>query len=119
MPEASIDENRRPITPHDDVGLAWHALHVEPIAVAVPPQPLPHLQLRFGAFAVDARHHIVALLWGEAVGHGLFDGFKELVEIRKEGSVLDYALVRRNCPMEFSVMARNIGINSEIVFPLA
>ena len=54
MPETTIHKNSRVIPPHDDVGLAWHALHVEAIALAMPPQPLPDLQLGFGAFAVDA-----------------------------------------------------------------
>ena len=69
MPKTSIDKNRRPIPPHDDVGLARHALHVEAITVTMTPQPLPHLQLGLGAFAVDARHHAVALFGCEAVGH--------------------------------------------------
>ena len=69
VPKTSIHENRRSIPPHDDVGLAWDALHVEAIAVAMPPKPLPDQHLGLGAFAVDARHHVVALLWSEAVGH--------------------------------------------------
>ena len=70
VPETPIHKNRRPIPPHDDVGLAWHALHVEAIAVAVPPQPLPHLQLGLGAFAVDARHAVMPLSGSHLVGHG-------------------------------------------------
>ena len=69
MPEASVDEDGSAVFPHHDVRLPWHALHVEPIAVAVPPQPLPHLQLGLGAFAVDVRHHEVTLFGGEVVGH--------------------------------------------------
>ena len=70
VPKAPVHKNRRPVFPHHDVGLARHRLHVEPVAVAVPPQPLPHLQLGLGAFAVDARHDVVSLCRSEAVGHG-------------------------------------------------
>ena len=69
MPKTPIHKNCRPIPSHDDVGLARHALHVEAIAVAVPPQPLPHFQLGFGVLAADARHAVVAVGWSEAVGH--------------------------------------------------
>ena len=68
MPETAIHKNGRPIPPHDDVRFARHALHVKAIAVAMLPQPLPDFQLGLGAFAVDARHHIVALCGCEAVG---------------------------------------------------
>lgn len=69
MPETPIHKNCCPIPPHDDIRFAWHAFHIETIAVAVLPQPLPDLQLGLGAFAVDARHHAVALFGCEAVGH--------------------------------------------------
>jgi hypothetical protein len=77
VPETPIHKNRRPIPPHDDIRLAWHALHVEAIAVAVPPQPLPHLQLGLGAFAVDARHHAVALFGCETVCHRIENEYKD------------------------------------------
>lgn len=70
MPETTIHKNRRPIPPHDDVRFAWHTLHVETIAVAVPPQPLPYLQLGLGAFAVDARHAVMPLSGSHFVSHG-------------------------------------------------
>lgn len=70
MPETTIHKNRRPIPPHDDVRFAWHTLHVEAIAVAVSPQPLPDLQLGFGAFAVDARHAVMPLSRSHLVSHG-------------------------------------------------
>ena len=69
MPKTPIHKNRRAIPPHDDVGLAWHAFHVEAIAVTVSPQPLPHLQFWLGVLAADARHAVVALGWSEAVSH--------------------------------------------------
>ena len=69
MPEAPVDENRRAILPHHDVRLPRNRLHVEPIAVAMLPQPLSHLQLWFSAFAMDVRHHEVTLFWGENIGH--------------------------------------------------
>ena len=53
MPEAPIDEDRRAVLPHYDVGLSRNAFHVESIAIPMPPQPLPHFQLGLGAFAVD------------------------------------------------------------------
>ena len=71
VPETPVHENRRAVPPHHNIRLARHRFHVEAIAVAVPPQPLPHQEFGFGAFAVDARHHIVALLWSEAVGHNV------------------------------------------------
>ena len=69
VPEAPIHENRRSILPHHNVGFAWHALHVEAVAVAVGPQPSAHLQLGFGVLAAYVRHAAVALGGGEAVGH--------------------------------------------------
>ena len=69
MPKTAIDENRRPIPSHDDVGLARHALHIEAITVAMPPQPLPHQFFRLGVAAADVRHHFVTLCGSEAVGH--------------------------------------------------
>ena len=71
MPEASIHEDRRMVFSHHDIRFARDRLHVEAVAVAVVPQPLPHLQLGLGAFAVDVRHHEVTLFRSEVVGHGI------------------------------------------------
>ena len=76
VPEAPIYKNGGTILPHHDIRLPWHALHVEPIAIAVLPQPLPHLQLGLGAFAVNARHHKVTLGGSENIGHLLFQFVK-------------------------------------------
>ena len=84
MPETPIHKNCRPIPSHNNVGLAWNALHVEAIAVAVSPQPLPHLQLRLGAFAVDARHHAVALFGCETVGHRIEIKYKDTLFLFRE-----------------------------------
>ena len=70
MPEASVDEDGRMVAAHHDVGLPRDAFHVETVAIAVTPQPLPHLQLRLGVAAADVRHHKMALRWSEVVGHG-------------------------------------------------
>ena len=70
MPEAPVDEDCRAIFTHHDVGLPWDALHVEPIAVTMLPQPLPHLQFGFGAFAVDVRHAAMSLFWSHFISHG-------------------------------------------------
>ena len=75
MPETSVYENRRPILSHDYVGLAWHALHVEAITIAVPPQPLPHFQFGLGVLAADARHAVVALGGSETVSHVVAKSF--------------------------------------------
>ena len=69
MPEAPVHEYRRPVGPHHDVGLPGHRLHVEPIAVPVPPQPPPHLQLRLRVLAADVRHTAMPLLGSHRVGH--------------------------------------------------
>ena len=53
MPEAAIDKDRRAVLAHHDVRLAGDRFHVEAVAVAVIPQPLPHLQLGFGVPAAD------------------------------------------------------------------
>ena len=70
MPEAAVDEDGRAVRPHNDVRLAWHALHVEPVAVAMAPQPAAHLQLGFRVPAADVRHAAVPLLRCHRVGHG-------------------------------------------------
>lgn len=70
VPKTPIHKDSRPIPPHDDVRFARHALHVETIAVAVSPQPLPDLQLGLGAFAVDARHAVMPLSGSHLVSHG-------------------------------------------------
>ena len=69
VPKASVHEDRRAVLAHHDVGFSRHALHVETVAVAVFPQPLPHALLRRGVFAADARHAIVPLLGCHDVGH--------------------------------------------------
>jgi hypothetical protein len=71
MPETPVHEDRHMVFPHHDIRFAWHRLHVKTIAVAMMPQPLPHLQLGLGAFAVDVRHHEVTLFGSEAVCHGI------------------------------------------------
>ncbi len=69
MPEASVDEDGRVVAAHHDVGLPRNAFHVEAVAVAVTPQPLPDLQFGLGVAAADVRHHKMALRWSEAIRH--------------------------------------------------
>ena len=71
VPKAPVHEDCRPVFPHHDIGFARHALHVEPVAVPVPPQPLSHFELGLGAAAVDVRHAPVSLGGSETVGHVL------------------------------------------------
>ena len=72
VPEAAVYEDGRMVRPHHDVGFARHALHIEPVAVAMMPQPSPHLQLRLGGLAANVRHALVPLLGCHRVGHRIF-----------------------------------------------
>jgi hypothetical protein len=45
---------------------------------------LPDLQLRLGAFAVDARHHAVALFGCETVGHRIEIKYKDTLFLFRE-----------------------------------
>ena len=76
MPEASVDKDGRMVLAHDDIRFPRHTFHIEPIAVAVSPQPLPHLNLRLGIAAAYVRHHEVALGGGENIGHLLSQLFE-------------------------------------------
>lgn len=69
MPKASVDKDGCVVAAHHDVGLPRNAFHVEAVAVAVTPQPLPDLQFGLGVAAADVRHHKMALRWSEVVGH--------------------------------------------------
>lgn len=70
MPETAVDEDGGAVFPHHDVGFAGHGFHAQAVAVAVVPQPLPHLDFGFGVAAADVRHAAVALCGGHGVGHG-------------------------------------------------
>ena len=70
MPEASIDKDRCMVLSHHDIRFPRNTFYVEAVAIAVVPQPFPHLQFWLGIAAVDVRHHKVTLGWSEAVGHG-------------------------------------------------
>lgn len=70
MPEAAVDKDGGAVGPQDDVGLARYALDVEPVAIAVTPEPAAHQQLGLGGLAADVRHAAVALFGCHAVGHG-------------------------------------------------
>lgn len=70
VPEAAVHEDGGAVLAHHDVGFAGHALHVEAVAVAVPPKPTAYLQLGLSVLAVDARHAIMPLLGCHRVGHG-------------------------------------------------
>ena len=69
MPETAVDKDGGTVFPHHDVGLPWNTFHVEAVAIAMPPQPLPHLELRLGVATADARHHVVTLFRSEDVHH--------------------------------------------------
>ena len=63
VPEAAIDEDASAVASEHDVGFAWQARVVEPIAEAMRPQIAAHQQLGFGVLAVDCRH-VCMPLWG-------------------------------------------------------
>ena len=63
VPETSVHENGCAVGAQHYVGAAGHRLYVESVAVAVVPEPLPHLELRLGALAVYVRHAAVALIF--------------------------------------------------------
>lgn len=69
MPEAPVDEYRRPVGPHHDIRLPRHTLHVQPIPIPMTPQPPSHLQLWLCVLAADMRHTDVPLLGSHRVGH--------------------------------------------------
>lgn len=69
MPEAPVDENRRPVGSHHNIGLPRHTLHVQPIPIPMTPQPPSHLQLWLCVLAADMRHTDVPLLGSHRVGH--------------------------------------------------
>ena len=62
VPEAAVDEDAGAVLPHHYVGLARQARVVEPIAVAIGPQPPSHDYLGFGVLCVYGGHVGVALL---------------------------------------------------------
>lgn len=49
VPETPVDKYCCPISPHHNVWLPGNRLHIQPIAVSVRPQPLPHFPLGLGA----------------------------------------------------------------------
>ena len=67
--ETAVDENSRSVSAHHYVRLARHALDIEPVTVAVRPEPFPDQNLRLGRLAADMRHAAVALGGCEDVGH--------------------------------------------------
>lgn len=69
MPKAPVHEDGGAVFAHHDVGFAGHAFYAEAVAVAVVPEPLPHLKLRLGVATADVRHAAVALRGGHDVGH--------------------------------------------------
>ena len=69
VPKAPVHEYGCAVGPHNDVRLSGHTLHIQSVAVAVVPQPLPHLQLGLGAPTVYVRHAAVPLFGCHCVGH--------------------------------------------------
>ena len=69
MPEAPVDEYRRPVGPHHDIWFSRNAFHVQPIPIPMAPQPPPHTQLRLCVLAAYVRHTDVPLLGSHRVGH--------------------------------------------------
>ena len=69
MPEAPVDEYRRPVRPHHDIRLPGDAFHVQPIAVSVTPQPPPHLQLWLRVLTADVRHTTMPLVGRKHISH--------------------------------------------------
>lgn len=71
MPEASVDENDRPVSRQDDIRAPRQPLVVDAIAESQPPQGITQTQLRLGGGGVDLRHHVVSLFGGEDIRHPL------------------------------------------------
>ena len=56
VPEAPIHEYARPVLSHNDVWLPWQSRVVQPIAVAMTPQPFAHNHFRLCVLAVNGCH---------------------------------------------------------------
>ena len=56
VPEAPIHEYARPVLSHNDVWLPWQPWMVQPIAVAMTPQPSAHNHFRLCVLAVNGCH---------------------------------------------------------------
>ena len=68
--ETAVDENRRSVSAHHYIRLAWHALHVQPVPVSVRPQPFPDRYFRLRRLVAYMRHAAVPLCRCQDVGHG-------------------------------------------------
>ena len=63
VPETSVHENGCAVGAQHYVGAAGHRLYVESVAVAVVPEPLPHLELGLGVAAAYLRHAAMTLIF--------------------------------------------------------
>lgn len=61
MPKATVHKNGSPILAHHDVSRTGHRTDVEPIAVAMAPEPFADQQLGLGALTADSAHTIATL----------------------------------------------------------
>lgn len=64
MPEASMDENDRPVSRQDDIRAPRKPLVVYSISEPQPPEGITQTQLRLGGGGVDLRHDVVSLRGG-------------------------------------------------------
>ena len=85
MPEASVDENGRPVSRQDDIRAPRQPLVVDAIAESQPPKGITQTQLRLGGGGVDLRHDVVSLFGGEDVGHARKKMMSNVGIIRKWG----------------------------------
>lgn len=69
VPEAAVHKYHRPPLPHHDVRSSRQRFHIQPVAVALPPQPPSHHQLRLGVASPDAAHATMPLLPCHPIRH--------------------------------------------------
>jgi hypothetical protein len=61
VPEATVDEDRDPSSPEDEIRVAWQLMRVQPVAPgARSPERFPEGHLDRGIAALDATHDLGA-----------------------------------------------------------
>ena len=71
VPEASVHQNTGAILPEHNIRFSRQPWMIEPIPESPTPQKFPDKNLRFGIPALDCRHIVMALFYGQAVRHTL------------------------------------------------
>ncbi len=71
MPETSIDKNRRAVLGENNVGAAWQAFHMEPVAITLMPEPASYSSFGLGVLTLDVAHASMPLLASHSIGHSV------------------------------------------------